>query len=161
MRLAIGTLLCCVLLAGCATAPSVIPPSVEASQNIPESGQTAGERIVERALQQVGRPYRFGGRGPESFDCSGLVHFAYGAAGIQTPRTTTQQYRLATVIGLADIAPGDLLFFRIDSKGVSHVAIYVGDGYFVHAPQTGRPVEIRTLDDGFYRSRMAGIGRFR
>jgi murein DD-endopeptidase len=160
-RLAIGASLCFALLTGCATTPSAVPPQVETNEGIPLSRQTVGEQIAERALQQVGRPYRYGGSGPDSFDCSGLVHFTFGAAGIDTPRATSQQYRLATAVSLADIAPGDLLFFRIDNKRVSHVAIYVGDGRFVHAPQTGRSVETRNVDDEYYRSRMAGVGRFR
>jgi cell wall-associated NlpC family hydrolase len=60
---------------------------------------------------------------------------------------------------MSDLEPGDLLFFRTAGKRISHVAIYAGSNRFVHAPQTGRPIEIRTLDDEYYRPRLAGAGR--
>ena len=57
------------------------------------------------------------------------------------------------------LEPGDLLFFRVDSRDVSHVAIYTGNGTFVHAPQSGKSVETRTLDDDWYRHRLVSAGR--
>lgn len=143
-------LFCAVLLAGCSTAPQR-EASTETS--------ALGEEIARNALSLLGRPYRYGGSDPAGFDCSGLVRFVHGQSHIEVPRTAAEQYRSARSVRLADLAAGDLLFFRIDSPGVSHVAIYIGDGRFVHAPQTGRPVELRMLDDGFYRSRLAGAGR--
>ncbi len=88
------------------------------------------------------------------------MSFAYLAAGISVPRTTTDQYRAAREVKVGSIEPGDLLFFRIDSREVSHVGIYAGNGRFVHAPKAGRPVETRPLDDPYYRERLAGAGRF-
>jgi murein DD-endopeptidase len=57
------------------------------------------------------------------------------------------------------LQPGDLLFFRTQGNGVSHVAIYAGSNRFVHAPQTGRVIELRTLDDAYFRPRLVGAGR--
>jgi murein DD-endopeptidase len=139
-------LLCALLVTGCSVAPR-------------ERERTLGERIADTALTQLGRPYRYGGSTPEGFDCSGLVRFAYLAQGITVPRTTGEQFQAAREVKLARLAPGDLLFFRIDGNAVSHVAIYTGDGRFVHAPQTGRPVETRALDDAWYRSRLVHAGR--
>jgi cell wall-associated NlpC family hydrolase len=62
-------------------------------------------------------------------------------------------------VSLQNLEPGDLLFFRTKGTRISHVAIYAGEGRFVHAPMTGRPVELRMLDDEFYRPRLAGAGR--
>jgi len=140
------TVLALGLLAGCASAPQ-------------RRESTLGERIAATALTQVGRPYRYGGNTPQGFDCSGLVRYAYLAAGVSVPRTTEEQYRAARQVRLSRLAPGDLLFFRIDSRSVSHVAIYTGSGRFVHAPQSGRPVETRALDDAYYRARLVGAGR--
>ena len=140
------TLLCAALLTGCASAPR-------------QRETTLGERIATSALAQTGRPYLYGGNTPAGFDCSGLVRYAHLAAGISVPRTTTDQYRAAHEIKLGKLAPGDLLFFRVDSRKVSHVAIYTGDGRFVHAPQSGKPVEIRALNDDWYRRRLVGAGR--
>jgi cell wall-associated NlpC family hydrolase len=60
---------------------------------------------------------------------------------------------------MTQLSPGDLLFFKIKGSKVSHVGIYAGENRFIHAPQTGRPVELRTLDDEYYRPRLAGVGR--
>lgn len=117
-----------------------------------------GQRISTAALALLGRPYRYGGNGPADFDCSGLVRFVHAALGIAVPRTTTNQFAAARKVAMADLAAGDLLFFRFEGPKVSHVAIYTGDGRFVHAPQTGRPVEVRPLDD-WYRRRLVGAGR--
>jgi murein DD-endopeptidase len=140
-------LLATLLLVGCASAP-------------PVRESAAGSRIADTALAQLGRPYLYGGSTPQGFDCSGLVTFTHLAAGISVPRTTTDQFRAARVVKMGKIAPGDLLFFRIDSREVSHVGIYAGNGRFVHAPKAGRPVESKPLDDPYYRQRLAGAGRF-
>jgi cell wall-associated NlpC family hydrolase len=139
-------LLCIVALAGCASAPR------------PREA-TLGERIAASALAQIGRPYHYGGSTPEGFDCSGLVRFAYLAVGVDVPRTTTEQFRAARSIRWSKLAPGDLLFFRIDSREVTHVAIYTGNRRFVHAPQSGKSVETRALDDDWYRDRLVSAGR--
>lgn len=138
-------LLATLLLVGCA-APRVREAST-------------GERISDSALAQVGRPYLFGGSTPQGFDCSGLVRFAYLATGISVPRTTGEQFRAAREVKMNKLAPGDLLFFRFDGQEVSHVGIYVGNGRFVHAPQTGRPVETRAVEDAWYRARLIRAGR--
>jgi murein DD-endopeptidase len=135
-----------VLLAGCASAPR-------------QREATVGERIAASALAQVGRPYLYGGSTPRGFDCSGLVRYAYLAAGVTVPRTTRDQYRAAHQVKLSRLEPGDLLFFRIDSRKVSHVAIYAGDGRFVHAPQTGRSVQTGELQDAYFRKRLVAAGR--
>ena len=159
------------LLSGCATTPpaplpplgDIAPPpgSLETPMPTPQGGETAsiGSEIVIRAISLLGAPYRFGASGPKAFDCSGLVQFVHEELGIDVPRTAAEQYRAAAPVRLEDIEPGDLLFFRISGKRISHVAIYAGSGRFVHAPQTGRPIELRLLDDDYYKPRLAGAGR--
>lgn len=119
---------------------------------------SVGNEVAIRAISLLGAPYQWGGNGPTTFDCSGLVRFIHDQLGIFVPRTAAEQYSAATPVALSQIEPGDLLFFRINGR-ISHVAIYTGEGRFVHAPQTGRPVELRMLDDDFYRPRLAGAGR--
>ena len=173
-RNVVASLVWVALLQGCATAPpqrplpplgnSIPPAGVIETAPLPatQAGATAslGSEIVIRAISMVGVPYRFGGNGPNGFDCSGLVQYVYQELGIDVPRTAAEQYRAAEPVKLEDIEPGDLLFFRTSGgKRISHVAIYAGSGRFVHAPQTGRLIELRPLDDGYYRPRLAGAGR--
>ncbi len=149
------------LLQGCGTAPKRPAPPL-ARGAVPSNvmpGASTGSEIALRAISLLGAPYKWGGAGPTSFDCSGLVRYVHGQLGIETPRTAAEQYAAAKPVDLSRLAPGDLLFFRINGRRVSHVAIYAGEGRFVHAPQTGRPVELRTLDDEFYSPRLAGAGR--
>jgi cell wall-associated NlpC family hydrolase len=171
----IGIVLACTLvLQGCAsTAPSTpsLPPlgDMPSSEHpidtvlprTPSAGapSSIGSEIVIRAISLIGAPYRFGGSGPTTFDCSGLVKFVHQEIGIVVPRTAAQQFQAASPVALDELEPGDLLFFKISGKRISHVAIYAGSGRFVHAPQTGRPIEMRALDDEYYRPRLAGAGR--
>ena len=152
--------LCCAagtLLGGCASTPPTQPVSRPAAPVAPVV--SIGSEIAMRAIALLGAPYKFGGAGPGSFDCSGLVRFVHWELGIDVPRTAAEQFSAATPVRFAALTPGDLLFFRIDGRRISHVAIYAGEGRFIHAPKTGRPVEFRSIDDDFYRTRLAGAGR--
>ena len=140
-------LLCGALAAGCATGPERLP------------GLAAGRQIAGYAISLLGSPYRYGGADRAGFDCSGLVRYVHHELGIETPRTAAEQFRAARPVAIGELAPGDLLFFRIDGTGISHVAIYVGAGRFVHAPRSGRPVESRPLEDAYYRPRLVAAGR--
>ena len=125
--------------AGCGTSPAV-PQAEHASTPAAHGGArqaATGEQAASIALEQVGAPYRYGGTGPRGFDCSGLVQYAYNRAGVSVPRTTGQLWSAAAPVGGDEMRVGDLLFFSIEGK-MSHVGMYVGDGRFVHAPQSGR-----------------------
>lgn len=147
-------------LQGCAVPQPYVPPASTSTQVQPPlaPATTVGNELAIRAISLLGSPYQWGGNGPSAFDCSGLVRFIHDQLGIPVPRTAAEQYSAATPVQVSEIEPGDLLFFRIKGR-ISHVAIYTGEGRFVHAPQTGRSVELRMLDDDFYRPRLAGAGR--
>lgn len=104
---------------------------------------------ITYALAQLGTPYRWGGETPGvGFDCSGLTQAAYAAAGVRIPRTSTAQWTTLPHVPLADIAPGDLLFFQPGEfqPGLpGHVGIYLGNGQMVDAPHTGATVRIEVL----------------
>jgi murein DD-endopeptidase len=157
VRLGIAALAAGLMLQGCGTAPPQPspPPTVAAS---PQS--SLGSEIVLRAIALIGTPYRWGGNDRSGFDCSGLVHFVHSELGIEVPRTAEEQFRAATRVDIDKLQPGDVLFFKTSGKRVSHVAIYAGAGRFVHAPQSGRLIELRELNDDYYRPRLAGAGRF-
>jgi murein DD-endopeptidase len=152
-------LLCGGALAGCSVVPSQTQSQTQTQQRIEVQELSLGQRIAQRAVELQGRPYQYGGNGPETFDCSGLVGFVHREVGINTPRTTLEQFKAARPVAMGEIEPGDLLFFKINDRSVSHVAIYAGEGRFVHAPQTGRPVETRNIDDPYYVARLVGVGR--
>jgi cell wall-associated NlpC family hydrolase len=111
------------------------------------------------AESRIGAPYRYGGAGPDAFDCSGLVAYAYRQAGITLPRTAAQQYAAVTPVRKRELRPGDLVFFRVNGRSVGHVGIYAGEERFVDAPQTGGTVRMANLDDSWYRQRYVGAGR--
>jgi len=123
------------------------------------SAANPGSAALLAAQSRIGTPYGYGGSGPDAFDCSGLVAYAYQQVGVSVPRTAAQQYALARPVPRSELRPGDLVFFRISGREVSHVGIYAGDGQFVHAPQTGGQVRTASLDDEWYRERYAGAGR--
>jgi cell wall-associated NlpC family hydrolase len=132
---------------GGGVAPVPVGPPPPVAQNA--SGAIAA------AESQIGVPYVWGGETPNvGFDCSGLVQWAWGQAGVGLPRTSGAQFGATTQVPLADIEPGDLLFYGPD--GSEHVAMYIGGGMMVEAPETGQTVHntpVRT-GDGF-----AGVGR--
>jgi murein DD-endopeptidase len=118
-----------------------------------------GYALLQAAQSRIGAPYKYGGAGPDAFDCSGLVTYAHRQVGIAVPRTAAQQFAAATPVQRAELRPGDLVFFRLESRGVSHVGIYAGDGRFVHAPQRGGNVRLASLDEDYFRRSFAGGGR--
>ena len=118
----------------------------------PAAPTAEAEAAVRAALDQIGMPYRYGGNGPQGFDCSGLVRYSYRAAGLALPRDTHQQRRLGQrVADPSEWRRGDLLFFTRNRRGALHVALFIGDGEFVHAPSSGGQVRIERVDAPHWR----------
>ncbi len=129
--------------------------TVSATAADPPPVPSGATGAIEAAESQRGVPYVWGGETPGvGFDCSGLVQWSWAQAGVSLPRTSGSQFAATTQISLADIEPGDLLFYGPD--GSDHVAMYVGGGEMIEAPQTGSFVHITAVrtGDGF-----AGVGR--
>ncbi|GAA4929124.1 cell wall-associated NlpC family hydrolase [Nonomuraea thailandensis] len=128
------------------------------STGIRYTGPASGNarEALQFAFAQVGKPYRYGGTGPASFDCSGLTQAAWRAAGVTLPRTTYTQWAWGAGrrVPLDQVQPGDLLF----SKGLGHMGMYAGGGKMVHAPQTGDVIKVVDLDD-YWRGRLVGAVR--
>ncbi len=149
------------LLAGCSTNPYTQQVAPVPSATGVAVMDRLGDEIALRALSLVGKPYRYGGADLQGFDCSGMVYFIHQALGIEVPRTAADQQHAAMTVSKSALQPGDLLFFRTTSaRRISHVGVYVGENRFVHAPQSGKLIEVRTLDDQYYGPRLAGTGRF-
>ncbi len=123
------------------------------------SGATP-EQVISIAKSMIGVQYRYGGNTPKTgFDCSGLVYFSYLQVGITLPRTSSAQYKASKPVSKKSIRRGDLLFFRIHRRKISHVGIYLGNNQFVHAPSSGKKVSIGELDSPYWRKRFVRGGR--
>src|SRR6266849_1061819 len=116
---------------------------------------TQAGKAVAFAYAQLGKPYVWGATGPDSYDCSGLAQAAWGAAGVQIPRTTYEQWAALPHIATSAMEPGDLLYY----DGEGHVAMYVGGGYIIDAPQTGLDVQKLPMSTGWYAANFDGAVR--
>ncbi len=114
--------------------------------------------MLAAAVSKLGRPYVWGAEGPDTFDCSGLVQWAFAQAGVRMPRVTHQQWVTGPQVPLAQAQPGDLIFWRNDPTNpgyISHVAIYWGNGKMLQAPHTGDVVKFSPV----YTRNLAGVVR--
>jgi cell wall-associated NlpC family hydrolase len=105
--------------------------------------------FLRAALSRQGMPYVWGAAGPASFDCSGLVEWSFAQAGIRMPRVAADQARTGPAVPVSQLQPGDLLFYHTDPTDpgyISHVAIYIGNGQMLQAPQPGEDVEVVPAD---------------
>lgn len=122
-----------------------VAPQVTQVQSGPFVSGDQMTTALRAAISKLGRPYVWGAEGPDTFDCSGLVQWAYAQAGIRMPRVTHQQWVSGVQVPLSQAQPGDLLFWRNDPTNpdyISHVAIFWGDGKMLHAPRTGDVVKL-------------------
>ncbi len=93
-------------------------------------------------MTRRGDEYVWGAAGPSTFDCSGLVMWAYAQVGISLPHYTVSQYNMGEHISRSQLEPGDLVFFFSD---IGHVGIYLGGGLMVDAPSTGQVVQVQPV----------------
>lgn len=121
--------------------------------SIPSASGSQVQIALAWARRELGKPYVFGGAGPNAFDCSGLTAYVYGKAGIYLPHSAAAQYSDTHRIPLSDLQPGDLVFYY---SPISHVAIYIGGGEVLQALNSSAPVEISGL---YYAGAPVGAGR--
>lgn len=154
------------LLTACAgTSRLTIEPktaAIEPATAITSSSPQRNSNLValEVARNMLGVRYRYGGKDPSGFDCSGLVHYSFGRAGIRLPRTSRDIFRASQPIASEDLRPGDLVFFNVSADKLSHVGIYAGNNRFIHAPSAGKKVSYASLNNPYWQKRLVGLGRF-
>jgi len=115
------------------------------SATAPAAPTAALDTMLKAAMSRRGLPYVWGAAGPQSFDCSGLVQWSFAQAGIVMPRVAADQARSGPAVPVSQLAPGDLLFYHTDPTApgyISHVAIYLGNGWMIQAPEPGMDVEV-------------------
>ena len=134
-------------------APAAVAPA-------PARQAVRAESLLQ-AILALGIDYRNGGRSHVTgFDCSGLVaHVFQEAWGVRLPRDTKGQSETGMPVSLAELEPGDLVFYNTQDRPYSHVGIYLGDGRFVHAPKTGSTVRVENLSGAYWRKRYDGARR--
>jgi len=122
----------------------------------PEDEAGIRANLVDTASNYLGVPYLWGGSNGAGFDCSGLTMAVYRLNGLKLPRSSREQFTRGTPVQLRDARKGDLLFFTTNHAGtVSHVAIYLGNDTFIHAPKRGRKISREKLS-AYYREHLVG-----
>jgi cell wall-associated NlpC family hydrolase len=135
---------------GYSVSPATLDSTPQCLPGVTLTSDTAAATAISYAEQQLGKPYQWGGTGPDAFDCSGLVMMAYRAAGIAIPRTSQQQWSWGPRISASQVQPGDLVFFA-GSDGTptspGHVGLVIGGGLMIEAYATGFPIRIAPYGD--------------
>lgn len=119
------------------------------------------QKLLGKAMQLIGVKYRFGGTNPETgLDCSGYVQYVYkSSVGVNLPRTAAEQARIGERVATSEVRPGDMVFFNTRGFNNSHVGIYVGNGMFVHAPNSRSRVRFDSLESGYWKTKFTGVRR--
>ncbi|MCL2075001.1 MAG: C40 family peptidase [Betaproteobacteria bacterium] len=136
-------------------------PLFQDATDLFERYSNAVQDVLLTGLSAVGARYRPGGTEPDGgLDCSGFVQFVYReAAGLVLPRTAKAQSQQGKAVDRADLKPGDLVFFNTMRRAFSHVGIYLGDSYFIHAPSSGGTVRLESMLNRYWQGRYNGARR--
>ncbi|RCV48265.1 C40 family peptidase [Marinitenerispora sediminis] len=126
------------------------------SEGASYTGSASGDArtALDFAFAQVGKPYIWGGTGPDGYDCSGLTQAAWAQAGVSLPRVSQDQFNAGQRVSWDQLQPGDLMFFY-DSSAPTHVGMYAGDNQMVHASTSSKPIGVVELND-YYRTNFVG-----
>ncbi|HHK5576818.1 TPA: C40 family peptidase [Neisseria polysaccharea] len=124
------------------------------------SDHTSGsaDELIGNAMGLLGIAYRYGGTSVSTgFDCSGFMqHIFKRAMGINLPRTAAEQARMGAPVSRSELQPGDMVFFRtLGGSRISHVGLYIGNDRFIHAPRTGKNIEITSLSHKYWSGKYA------
>ena len=131
------------------------PPAVSSS-----AGRGDVDDLIGSAMGFLGVAYRFGGASPSGFDCSGFMQYIFRKAfAVNLPRTSAEQANVGVAVNRSQLQPGDMVFFRTAGSRISHVGMYIGNDRFIHAPRTGKRIEITSLSNRYWSARYATARR--
>jgi cell wall-associated NlpC family hydrolase len=142
-------------------------PSAEALRGSNGSGNEGGnasgltgQQVVDFAKKFLGIPYKWGGTTPAGFDCSGFVYYVYNSLGYKMPRMIDDMNKQGRYVAKSELKPGDVIIFQNTyASGLSHVGIYVGDGKFIHSPNSRSVVSYADLYSNYYINHYYGARR--
>lgn len=141
-------------------------PAVESAQGDPIAklaapGEDAVGDLLLQAISLLGVAYKFGGSSPTTgLDCSGFIQYVFQKSlKVNLPRTAAEMARSGRAVDKSELAPGDLVFFNTRGFANSHVGIYMGNGKFIHAPRTGKNIEVANINQSYWVGRYNGARR--
>lgn len=135
--------------------------TVNLKDPIPSHVGTQAQKVIELAKHYLGTKYVYGGASPKTgFDCSGLIQYIEGLNGTKLPRTAAEQSQVGQNVAPNQLQPGDRLYFQTEgaAAGVTHTALYIGDGQLIEAPHTGDVIKVAPLA-GYYQQHLVGAKR--
>lgn len=142
------------------TEPPTEPTTAPTEPPVPASS-AVGAQVAELAKAQLGKPYAYGGVGPDSFDASGLAVYCYSENGVTIPRTTTYQAQSGSAVPRHALEPGDILIFWSENPGeAEYEGIYIGGGKFIAARHGDNPVSEMDLNTEYFSTRYLGARRY-
>lgn len=140
-------------------AATVNKPAEKQNTPVSRSGVQEVRQVLATALSQLGKPYVYGGNGPNGYDCSGFTTYVFKQYGINLPRTADGQMTVGARVSKDQLAEGDLVFFGYyGGRDIQHVGIYLGDGTFIHS-SSNRGVIITSLSQDYYITNYKGATR--
>lgn len=165
MKLTVRTLalLCALLMPNAYAAPGNDGDPTSKPADAPHAsapGEGAVGDMILQAVSLMGIAYRFGGTTPvNGFDCSGFIRYIFQSTGLNLPRSAAEQAQVGRPVSRDELKPGDVLFFNTRGFNYSHNGLYLGNGRFIHAPRTGKNIEITSLNAEYWNKRYNGARR--
>ena len=134
----------------------------EAKKSESKKNDADTDELLSSAMGFLGVAYRFGGTTTAGFDCSGFIQYVFKKTyAVNLPRTSSVQATVGTHVDRAHLQKGDLVFFNTRGNNISHVGMYVGNNRFIHAPRTGKRIEITDLSNKYWNSKYVTARRIK
>lgn len=132
-----------------------------AAADTQSTNRSDADQLISSAMGLLGVAYRYGGTSASTgFDCSGFMqHIFRRSMQINLPRTSAEQARMGVAVSRSDLQPGDMVFFSTVGGRISHVGLYIGNNRFIHAPRTGKSIEITSMSNKYWSARYVTARR--